>query len=547
MAYNVEQCLKRFEVLKGKRINFDSYWQETAEYFIPSKAYINRILSAGERVKEDLFDTTGRTALRYFAAGMFSSLTPATSKWFNYQINDAGVKKDKESQTWLNDATQKTIDILNQSNWSMQIMDAYQNFGGFGLASVYVLPDHETKLRFESTRVEETYIAEDARGRVNTRFRPFKLTVAQAYSEWGDKAGKSVIDKFNNGETEDELDFLHIVEPRYIRTQGSALSTDKKYASVYINIKDKEVVSEGGFDYFPCPTARLNKQKNTPYGIGIAMQSLPDNKELNKLHYIVVRGGIKQVDPPMFTNDDGIMLPKKLSAGSLIKGSGPESDLRAIQTNGRHDIGKDLLEMKQKDIKEQFFVNMFLALANRLETKTAYEASKIIEENKAMIAPLIMPLTSELLDPIMETVFSILFESGEFGAVPQAILNTAKMNPITGENTLSLGVEYTSNLARAQKMEEIGEITDLLGFVGQIAEVKPEALDKVNTDEAIDEFARLRSVNPKLIFSNDDVDKVRKLRAKQQAQAQALAAGQAQADINATQAQAVSSVQASKA
>ena len=544
---DVDLILKRFEKVKDKRVNFDSYWQETCEYFLPHKAYINRISSVGERTKEDLFDTTGRTALRYFAAGMFSSLTPATSKWFNYQINNETVKADKESQVWLATATQKTVDIMNQSNWSMQIMDAYRNFGLVGLASMFVEPDPLTKVRFRSSPIREIYICEDARGRVNARYRPFKLTVSQAYSEWGDAAGKSVVDKFNGGATEDTLEFLHVIEPRYNRVAGSMAAKDKKYASIYINIADKTIISEGGYDYFPCPTARLDKSDDSPYGYGTAMQSLPDMKELNKFHYIVVRGGIKQIDPVMFTNDNGIMLPKKVSAGALIKGSGPQSDLRAIQTGGRHDIGKDLLEMKQKDIKEQFFVNLFLALANRLETKTAYEASKIIEENKAMIAPLIMPVTSELLDPIMETVFTILLEAGEYGPIPEAIRQSATVDPLSGETMLTLGVEYTSSLARAQKMEEIGEITDLLGFVGQIAAVKPDALDKVDTDKAIDEFARLRSVNPELITDTEDANKVRQLRAQAVAQQQALMAGQAQADINATQAGAERNVRESKA
>lgn len=541
-----DSYIKRFEKLRDKKYNFSDYYQETAEYFTPRKAYITKKTSQGERLKQDLFDTTGRKAINFFKAGMFASLTPASGRWLDYSINNEIIQNDKESQAWLNKASTRVLEIINGTNWSSEIQDAYSHLGLFGTASVLVERDPKKKLRFRSLPIEEIFIAENSRGEVDTMYREIEWTVHQVYSEWGDKSGKSVLEKVASGSLEDKVKILHVIEPRYEREAGTKASQEKPFKSIYINMDDKTEIKESGFDYFPTPTARLNKEKSSPYGYGIAMISLPDMKELNKFHYIVVRGGLKQVDPILFTNDDGIMLPKSLNSGDLIKGSGPTSDLKAIQTGGRHDIGKDLLLMKQDEIRESFFIDLFLSLARKSDqgAKTAFEVAKIVEENKAMIAPLIMPITNELLTPIAENIFFILLEDGEFGEIPQVIQDNAEVDPLTGEAVIDLNVKYMSSLARAQKLEELGEITDFLQFVGEIGQAQASvgaavtAYDKADTDMAIDKFAKLRGVDPELVITTEDADELRAIKAQQAAQTQALAAGQAQADINKTSSEA---------
>mgnify|MGYP003149218506 FL=1 len=53
--------------------------------------------------------------------------------------------------------------------------------------------------------------------------------------------------------------------------------------------------------------------------------------------------------------------------------------------------------------------------------------------------------------------------------------------------------------------------------------VKPEALDKLNTDEIIDEYSNMLGISPDLIIANDRVAVVREQRAAEQAQQQQLA------------------------
>ena len=79
-------------------------------------------------------------------------------------------------------------------------------------------------------------------------------------------------------------------------------------------------------------------------------------------------------------------------------------------------------------------------------------------------------------------------------------------------------------LAQAQKAVGIGSLDRIVGTVGQMAAVRPEALDKLNTDEIIDEYSNMLGIAPHLIVANEDVAMIRQDRAAAQAQAEQMAA-----------------------
>ena len=89
---------------------------------------------------------------------------------------------------------------------------------------------------------------------------------------------------------------------------------------------------------------------------------------------------------------------------------------------------------------------------------------------------------------------------------------------------MELEVEFISVLAQAQRAVATQGMDRLLGAVGQLAQVKPEVIDKVNFDQVIDNYADAYGVDPKVIIPDDQVAKMREARAQQMAQQQAAAA-----------------------
>ena len=77
----------------------------------------------------------------------------------------------------------------------------------------------------------------------------------------------------------------------------------------------------------------------------------------------------------------------------------------------------------------------------------------------------------------------------------------------------------------------------LVGFVGSMADTRPDALDKLNTDEVVDQYAEMLGVDPNLIVADDDVLIVRQQRAEQQAAQQQAAQVEQAAQTAATMGQ----------
>jgi hypothetical protein len=88
---------------------------------------------------------------------------------------------------------------------------------------------------------------------------------------------------------------------------------------------------------------------------------------------------------------------------------------------------------------------------------------------------------------------------------------------------MDLSVEYISVMAQAMKLTGITGIERLMGFAGQMAQANPQVLDKIDFDQALDEYAAMVGVPPSIVLDDSAVAQVREQRAQQQAYQQQLA------------------------
>jgi len=97
---------------------------------------------------------------------------------------------------------------------------------------------------------------------------------------------------------------------------------------------------------------------------------------------------------------------------------------------------------------------------------------------------------------------------------------------------LALRVEYISIMAAAQRMVGIGGIDRLAGFVTNLAAntQNPQVLDKIDTDQMVDEYADMMGVSPRVVRPDEDVEAMRAERARAQAAMQAAQQAQMEAD-----------------
>ena len=109
-----------------------------------------------------------------------------------------------------------------------------------------------------------------------------------------------------------------------------------------------------------------------------------------------------------------------------------------------------------------------------------------------------------MLDPLIDIAFEIHVRQNLIPPPPEAL---------QGEE---LKVEYISIMAQAQKLVGIGGVERFTGFVGQMAAVNPEVLDKIDVDQIVDVYGDMTSVPPSIIRTDEMVAEIRAGRQQQQ-------------------------------
>ena len=132
-----------------------------------------------------------------------------------------------------------------------------------------------------------------------------------------------------------------------------------------------------------------------------------------------------------------------------------------------------------------------------------------------MLGPVLERLHNELLDPLIDITFDRMIEANLIPPAPEELQGK------------DLNVEFVSMLAQAQRAIGTNSIDRYVNNMGMVAQMKPDVLDKFNSDRWADQYADMLGIDPNLIVGDESVAQLRQARAEAQA-AQAQSAAQQQ-------------------
>ena len=172
----------------------------------------------------------------------------------------------------------------------------------------------------------------------------------------------------------------------------------------------------------------------------------------------------------------------------------------------------DKIRETQEKVRQVSFADLFMMMAN--SDRRQITAEEIIErrsEKMIGLGPVLERLQDELINPLVDLIFDHCNEAGIIPPPPEEL---------EGQE---LSIVLISMIAREQRGDEMVAVDRVLGVTGNIVGIDPQIADKVDFDQAIDEYARILGAPPELVRSDDDVAKVREARAQKQAQAEQMA------------------------
>jgi hypothetical protein len=511
----VDDIIRRQEKMATDRAIFDSHWREIAERILPRSDHFKVNRNAGDKHTERVFDATANLALERFAAAMESMLTPRTQRWHKLKTGVPELDENQEVKEYLDALTQILFQVryAPKANFASQANECYIGLGAFGTSGMFIDDLIGHGIRYRSVPLNEMFIAENHQGMVDTVHRRFPMTARQAAQRFGTKMLPEAIKKAVEKSPEQNFDFIHAVMPR-----GEIDGNRKDYkgmpiASCYIAIDGRSIVGEGGFHTMPYAVGRYVTGPKEVYGRSPAMTVLPDIKMLNEMSKTVIRAAHKMVDPPLLLQEDGALAAFDMRPSALNYGGVNEQGqqlVHALQTNGRVDIGLDMMDQRRKVINDAFLVTLFQILVDSPQM-TATEAMLRAQEKGALLAPTMGRQQSEFLGPLIEREIDILARAGVLPPMPDVLREAGG----------SVDIEYASPLNRAQRAEEGVAIMNTLQAIAPLAQIDPSVMDVFDPEAVARELADINGVPAKVMRSAEKMKALNDQKA-QAAQAQQL-------------------------
>uniref|UniRef100_A0A6M3K5G4 Putative head tail connector protein n=1 Tax=viral metagenome TaxID=1070528 RepID=A0A6M3K5G4_9ZZZZ len=520
-----EEKIEQYQKLKGLRSNFESYWQTLHDYFYVESPNINASQHPGSELNfNNLWDSTTLEASDVLASGFMNYLTPPTSKWFRLKPSDIRLVSNKAVSSYLEDVADEVNDAINKSNFYNEVISSYKSSGVYGTSILMEEEDIEDDIRFSNLPIKSVCIVEDTRGKVVEYYIEFEYTAFQAMTRWGiDKLSTPMKEEVKSRTDKKHL-FLLFIGRRYKKDVTKENKENMDIEALWIDVKGKRIMDEGGYNEFPAMTHRFDKRPMISWGFSPAMKALPMARLLNAIAKTNLRAMMKQTDPPLALPENAFIMPFNANPRAInyYKKTALDSgkDIFPFGNYGNVNVGMEALEYYSLKVRSLMYNDVFLAFDNITKQMNNPEVMERINEKMTMLGPAVGRYTSEILDPIIIRTIGILWRRGRLPDPPDELLE----NP-------SYQIDYVSQLAQSQKRSEMNALVSALSVTGQIAQFAPESLDKINADKTVDSIWDVTGAPIRVLRDDLEIQAIRENRVQQAQAAQQMAMLQQGVDV----------------
>ncbi|ENL0638306.1 phage tail protein [Klebsiella variicola] len=521
-----EQLQKQQAQLTNDRSSFDPHWRELSDFINPrGSRFLVTDVNRDDRRNTKIVDPTATLAARTLSSGMMSGITSPARPWFKLATPDPDMMDYGPVKLWLEVVQRRMNEVFNKSNIYQSLPLLYASLGNYSTGAMAVLEDDSDVIRTMMFPIGSYYMANSARGSVDTCFRKFSMTVRQLVMEFGlNNVSDSVKSMWDSGNYESWIEVIHAVYPNIDRDTAKLNSKNKPVKSVYYEVggDSDKLLRESGFDEFPIMAPRWEVNGEDVYGsscpgmIALGQVKALQLEQKRKSQLIDKATNPPMVGPSSLRNQRVSLLPGDITYIDQVTGQDGFKPAYLVNPNTA-DLLADIQDTRQI-INSAYFVDLFMMLQNINTRSMPVEAViEMKEEKLLMLGPVLERLNDECLNPLIDRTFSIMARKNLLPPPPDVLQG------------MPLRIEYISVMAQAQKSIGLSSLSSTVGFIGQLAQAKPEALDKLNVDQAIDAFAEMSGVSPTVIVPQEQVEQVREQRAQQQQQQQMVAMGMAAA------------------
>jgi hypothetical protein len=544
----VKNLLHRHEMLKRRKMPWMTLYQALSQYVMLRKQYFTTDQSEGPFLVNTVFDATALHAAHSMASSLLGQIwpNPFESVEFTPQIAQA-----EEAFSDAYDMMNTVNEVLptNLAGAETGVMTAFHealvDLVVYGVAALFVQETGElrTPIRVKAMDAKTMSFDENDAGIIDTVYMERTYTISQLIKKYGyanvSEHSRQLYD--SSGQMLDQkVRVLHAIEPRMERNPLRLGNHDMPFCSIHIEIDQKHMLQESGFEEMPIIVVRFWKNVGEVQGRSPAMDALPDIRAVNKLVEIFERTGEMALDPPKMISSEDVLgagkAPWYPGAWIPIHASGrlgsDRRPIEVIQTTENPGWATQRISDLRNTIM-QHFMDDVLSDLNNTSRQTLGEADIRNEMRQYKVGPMLIRLLIEMVSPFIDRAFNILLQAGFFGVVEGSEqdfeLQLAGITPkylsedfiqSRASGLKGYRLNFISPAARLMKLEEAQGTERLTNYVAAVSQFKPEVLDNVNFDESARAMQRLGGASQKLLYSPEQVERMRRDRAQAQAQQQ---------------------------
>ncbi len=467
----VNEVLQRYDEAKSRRTKYNSLMQEAGFYAWPNAQDMVRNANQTEALLRttEVYDSTAIMAAYRLTSGIFSYLMPVGAKWFEFTAQLHDLNQNPNIMQWMSTATALTHKEIWRSNFQREMFITIRSMVvfGTGVISVEKIGDD---IVFKSHHIGFMFFDDNNRGEIDTVYRQIFYTARQAVQEFGDQINsKSVQAAIKANKMEEKFEFVHVTAPNKDFDKSKIGSNSKKVKSIYIMIKDKAIVKEGGFDELPYLVARFARAPQEIMGRGPAIEYLPEIKMLNRMKKTFIEASEKAVNPPLIVEDDGVVGQPVTGPNGMIYMRAGAMKPEALNTGTNVALNAEIIQQQQGIVERGFFNDLFEALAQR-RNMTATEVIERVEEKIVHLAPAVTSLQKEIFSPLISRVLNLLVKAKRIPEPPVSF---------------DFDIVYQGRLALAMSNLQTNAIEATLAKWAPYAQLRPDIFDNIDFDTSI--------------------------------------------------------------
>lgn len=512
---------RRLVGLKAQRQSFEGDAKEIASYALPARSrFLSSQTNRGRQPNRKLNNSHGILSFRTLQSGMTSGLSSQSRPWFKLTDPDEETAEDPAAKGYYELVQQKLEDFFAASNFYGAVKTGYLEMGAFG-TDACIMVEHPTERAVcHAMTFGEYWIGLNSANQAGALYRDCAMTVLQAM-EHAQKQGWNVSPRIRNAYDSSRYDeicqFFHAIEENPDYQEGKLGYVGKPWRSIYWDAADDRVdalVSLSGYEEQPFWAPRWDTTGADTYGQGPGHDALPDLRELQLQTKRKAEVTDNLVWPEIIATTKAKLKrqPKSVVNAAEIDVSKATHVPYQVPYQALAAVMEDVNRLEGK-VDELTFSDLFKAITNMqgVQPRNIEEIAARNEEKMTLLGPVIERVNNEKLEIAVRRAFGILTRLGQLPPPPEAFEGREPK------------VEFVSILTQMQRMVGAGQIERGVGFIGNLAAASPEALDKLNVDETVDEYANRIGLPAKLIRNADEVAEIRAARAQQQQMEQMVA------------------------